>query len=374
VRILLVGNLPEDGQESMARFTGLLHRGMADRGHTVRVLAPSLRLARFGPRYRYGGVAKYLGYFDKWVLFPRRLRREIRAERPDVVHIADHGNAPYAGAVPGVPVVLTCHDLLQIRAARGELPRQPVGAAGRWQQAWILARLARPRHIACVSAATQKDLLRLTRLPAERSSVISNALNHPYRPLAPAEAQARLAGLGADLQGGFLLHVGGAHWYKNRLGLLAIYAELRRHLAAAPDLVLVGPPLSADETARAEALGIAPRLRFFPTVTNAQLEALYSRAEALILPSWEEGFGWPIAEAQACGCPVFTTDRAPMNDVGGDAAVYFDPLNPAAAARIIASAWSERGAQRQRGLVEARRWRPELMLGAYESVYRELTR
>jgi glycosyltransferase involved in cell wall biosynthesis len=358
----------------MRRFTELLHAGLAARGHTVRVLTPSLRLARLGPHYRYGGLAKYLGYFDKWVLFPRQLRREIRASRPDVVHITDHGNAPYAGAVPGVPVVVTCHDLLQIRAACGELPRQAVGRAGRWQQAWILARLARPQHIACVSAATQKDLLRLTRRPTGRSSVIPNALNHPYRPLAPAEAQARLAGLGADLRGGFVLHVGGAHWYKNRPGLLAIYAELRRRLASAPKLVMVGTALSAAELAQAEALGITPHLLFFSTVTNAQLEALYNRADALILPSWEEGFGWPIAEAQASGCPVFATDRAPMNDVGGAAAVYFDPLNPVGAARIIASAWSQRGKQRQRGLLEARRWRPELMLGAYESVYHELVR
>jgi hypothetical protein len=63
-----------------------------------------------------------------------------------------------------------------------------------------------------------------------------------------------------------------------------------------------------------------------------------------------------------------------MTEVGGAAAVYFDPEDPAEAARIIATAWPDRAGQRERGLVEARRWDASRMLEAYEAIYRDLSR
>lgn len=376
MNILLIGNLPEDGQESMQRFTGLLHTGLQARGHHVTVLTPTLRLARFGPRYRYGGLPKYLGYFDKFVLFPRQLRRQVRIARPDVVHLTDQAGAVYASALRGLPVLATCHDLLQIRAARGEIPQQAVGRIGRRYQAWILACLARLPHLACVSNRTRADVLRLTGLPPARVSVVPNALNHPYQPLAPAAARELLAGLDARLFAppGFILQVGGGHWYKNRAGLLSIYQRLTQLLAPVPALVMVGPPLAAGDAALAETLGVHRHIVSLASVTNPQLAALYNLAEALVFPSWEEGFGWPVAEAQACGCPVFATDRAPMTEVGGGSSVYFDPSSPARAAATIAAAWPGRNARRSLALTEARRWQPALMLDAYESVYRQLAR
>jgi len=375
VKILLIGNLPEDGQESMQRFVALLATGLQARGHTVTVLHPTLRLARLGPRYRYAGLPKYLGYFDKFVLFPRHLRRHVRAARPDVVHLIDQAGAVYGSALRGLPVLATCHDLLQIRAARGEIAHQQVGLAGRCFQAWILSSLSRLPQVACVSDQTRADVLRLTGLPPARVSVIPNSLNYPYQAIPAASARERLSGLEPRLPGasGFILQVGGEHWYKNRPGLLEIYAGLRRLLRPTPDLVMVGPPLSADDASLARDLGVSSHLLSLPAVTNPQLEALYTLAEALVFPSWAEGFGWPVAEAQACGCPVFASNRAPLTSVGGDSSVYFDPVDPVGAARIIAAAWPGRAARRERALAESRRWQPALMLDAYEALYRRIT-
>jgi glycosyltransferase involved in cell wall biosynthesis len=382
MKVLLVGNLPEDRQESMLRFTSLLDSGLSARGHEVTCLAPSLRLARLALPYRYRGLPKYLGYFDKFVLFPRRLRRHIAQARPDIVHIVDHSNAVYAEAASAAPVLVTCHDLLQVRAARGEVPRQRVSGFGRRYQMWILRSLARARRIACVSAKTQLDVLRLTGLSDDRVSVVANALNYPYQTLPHALARERVAQLAIAHRieparfsagsGGFLLNVGGDQWYKNRRGLLAIYAELRRRIMPTPALVMVGTPLSADDAAEVAMLGLSTHFMSFSSVTNDQLEALYGLAEGLIFPSWEEGFGWPIAEAQACGCPVFTSNRPPMTEVGGTGAVYFDPNDPKQAANAIALAWPKRAEQRRRGLEEAPRWKPETMLAGYETIYREL--
>ena len=381
MNILLIGNLAEDRQESMQRFTALLRDGLQARGHTVTVLAPTLRLARLGPKYRYGGLPKYLGYFDKFVLFPRRLRRFIRHHRPDVVHITDHANAVYASAIEGVPVVATCHDLLQIRASLGEVPQQSVGYAGRKYQAWIRRALGGLPLVACVSHQTRADLLRLTSLPPHHAVVIPNALNYAYAPMPAAVAQSQLVNLSArhrldptvlDSTGrGFLLHVGGDQWYKNREGLLAIYSRLQSLLSPAPRLVLVGPPLGGTSSSQSSLEGESAGIIFLHGVTNPELAALYNLAKALVFPSWEEGFGWPIAEAQACGCPVFATNRAPMTEVGGDSSVYFDPQNPSDAAAVIAAAWPGRAARRALGLAESQRWQPAPMLEAYEALYRQ---
>ena len=371
MKILLVGNLPEDGQESMARFTALLHDGLRARGHSVAIIAPTLHLARLAGPYRYRGLPKYLGYFDKFGLFPRILRQHIRNTRPDVVHFTDQAGAVYSAAARGTRMLATCHDLLQVRAARGEFEHQAVGLLGRRYQEWILAHLARLPRIVCISTKTRADVLRLTGQAPDRVSLVPNALNFPYQPVTAATAQQRLAGLAVAGEK-FLLHVGGSQWYKNRPGVLAIYAELRRRLPDLPALVLVGRPFSAAEAAEISRRRLHGQMIRLSDVSNIELEALYSLAEGLIFPSWEEGFGWPIAEAQACGCPVFTSDRAPMNEVGGTAAVYFDPADPAGAAKIIALAWPDRPAQRTRGLLESARWQPEIMLTAYEKIYREL--
>ena len=382
LKVLVVGNFAGDRQESMQRFAALLTSGLSGRGHTVTTLQPVARLARLAGSYRYGGLPKYLGYVDKFVLFPRRLRRTLRAAPVDVVHVADHANAAYAAAAAPVPTLATVHDLLQVRAARGEFPQQRVGRFGRAQQAWILRHIGRLPHAACVSEKTLTDVLGLTRLRPDQVSCVPNALNYPYTPLPVTNARNRVTALlrerGLDpghvtlQQGGYLLHVGGAQWYKNRPGLLRIYAALRATMAPVPALLVVGKPLDPHDAELARALGVAPHLLHLSDVTNSDLQALYSAAEGFLFPSLQEGFGWPVAEAQACCCPVFTSNRAPLTEVGGDAAGYFDPTDPAAAAAAIAAGLADRSTLIRRGLIQAQRWTVPAMLEKYEACYRTL--
>ncbi len=375
MKVLLVGNLIEDRQESMQRFAALLADGLSARGHTVELLRPRLRAGRLARPYQYSGYAKYLGYIDKLVLFPRELRGVVRRWRPEVVHILDHSNAGYGRAAAAAPVVATVHDLLQVRAARGEFPQQNVGRMGRRQQAGILAAIARIPWLACVSNATRRDVLRLTAQPESHVKLVPNALNFPYAPVPSATARERLASLPLGgvigTPGGYILQVGGAQWYKNRSGALEIYARLRSLVDPAPALVMVGPPLDARDAARATELGIAAHVTVLSALNNPQLAALYSSAEGLLFPSWIEGFGWPVAEAQACGCPVFLSQGEPMSEVGGPDAIYFNPADPASAATIIAAAWSTRRDLGRRGLATAGRWAPERMLAEYETLYSE---
>ncbi|WP_459866140.1 glycosyltransferase family 4 protein [Endothiovibrio diazotrophicus] len=383
-RVLLVGNYPPDRQISMARYAELLAEGLGERGWEVVSINPQACLNPFPDARR--GIAKWLGYIDKFLCFPWRLRRQVArlADRPLVVHVCDHSNAPYLFHLGGVAATITCHDLLAVRAALGEFPERRTRWSGRLLQRAVAAGLARARHCICVSEATRRDVLRLTPLTETRVTVIPHALNYPFRPMPPAEARERLRGLAAldgvrAADGGsvpFLLHVGAEVWYKNRAGLLRIYRALRRLGGEVPPLLLVGAPLPGEARAWLAAEGLERWVLGVGQVDGETLRALYSRASALLFPSLEEGFGWPVLEAMACGCPVAASDRAPMSEVGGAAAVYFDPQDPAGAARVVARLLAEGGEARQRrirdGIARAAAFSSASMFARYASVYRAL--
>ncbi len=383
MRILLLGNFAPDRQESMLRFATQLASGLRADGHEVDAWSPEPRLVRLLPRYRYGGTAKFVGYLDKFLLFPRRVRARLSAEHPAaVVHIVDHANAVYAPLFAGRPVMATCHDLLQIRAARGEFAQHRVSALGRRYQSWILRNLGRLTHVATPSQQTAFDVERLAGVSSRRVSVIPLGLNHAFHPMPAATARLTVgrmlverrlpAGLLEHGGRGFIVNVGGGQWYKNRRGLLEIYAHLRGRLRPSPRLLLVGKPLAPELVACTRQLGLAEDVICVSGVSAAELQAIYSTAAALLFPSWYEGFGWPVAEAQACGCPVFATEHPPMTEVGGDGAGYFDPAQPAAAAQRIADAWPARAELRERGLRRAVEWAPERMIERYVALYRRV--
>ena len=182
----------------------------------------------------------------------------------------------------------------------------------------------------------------------------------------------RRAELTTTLSAPFLFGIGGAQWYKNRSGLFHIFGELAQRSITAPVLLYVGPSLDREQNELVARYKLGDRFVHAPNLTNEELRAAYSLAEGLIFPSWEEGFGWPIAEAQACGCPVFTSNRAPMTEVGGEAAVYFDPNAPVEAAALIARSLESTAPLRAAGLSHASRWNCEHMLDAYTRLYSDL--
>jgi glycosyltransferase involved in cell wall biosynthesis len=383
-KIVLIGNFLPDRQESMLRFERALADGYAARGLPVEVWRPEPFFVKWVREYRYGGFPKYLGYLDKFVLFPRSVRTRLRKAPPGTVyHIVDHSNAVYVPPLRDVPLVVTCHDLLQIRSALGEIPQNPLGRSGQKYQRWILKNLRLVRCAACVSEKTRTDLLRLANLPTAATHVVPNGLNYPYQPIPANEARPILnealrrqnlawPGTRTPATRPFLFSIGGAHWYKNRTGLLEIFGQLQQRLGIPHTFVHVGPAFNDGQVALIEKLGLRDSLLHISKLTNEELQAAYSLAAGLIFPSWEEGFGWPIAEAQACGCPVFTSNRAPMTEVGGVAACYFDPADPASAAAEIVRGLALPGPLRETGLAHAKRWDTQLMLDAYLKLYDDL--
>jgi glycosyltransferase involved in cell wall biosynthesis len=387
--VLLIANYRLDGQHSMARVADLLETGFRSRGFDVQLVRPEPFFGRFAKGH--SGIAKWLAYIDKYVLFPFSLM--WRARRCALVHIVDHSNAIYLFWLPSKKVIITCNDLLAVRSALGEIREHRTGFSGRLLQKWILAGLRRADHIVCISEATKLDVLRITGQPEKKVSTIYLGLDPTFE----AELQGRLnekTPIGADGASddgksssrevaserahalsqdppvSYLLHVGGNTWYKNRRGALRIYLEIRQRLGSlAPNLIMVGPPLRPK----------IPGVQFLQEVTDPILADLYRNAALLLFPSLYEGFGWPVVEANACGCPAVVSEIPPLVEAGGDASVLIsDPRDIHDAAdrvmEVLGGDSLTMQRRREAGYVNAGRFSRRQMITQYLELYASIVR
>lgn len=331
--VLLAGNYLPDGQPSMHRYADLVSRCLDEHGIPRTLARPPVVLKTPGlPKF----LSTMAGYIDKFLIFPLLLRWKASRKAQNanlLIHLLDQGNALYLPWVRDFTVVATCHDLIAIRAALGEIDSVGPPAHGPWIQESILKALGLARMILCVSEKTRSDCERLLPKPTPTLKCVPNPLDPSF---VKHEESAGSAGCAVPLPDHFLLHVGNSSWYKNRMGLLQIYSELRRMGGDISPLVLMGHPLKDRELELIQELELSAHCISIPKPSDEEVKAAYRKAEALIFPSLIEGFGWPILEAMACGCPVFTSNRSPMTEVGGTAAEYFDPDTPKQAAQLIA--------------------------------------
>ncbi len=366
MRILLVGKYAPDGSQSMQRYASWLERVLAARGHQVALVSPPIFFSKLA---RGRAMIKYAGYLDKFFLFPLRLRR--LAPHYQLVHILDHSNSMYLAPVWRQPNLITCHDLIAIRGARGEYPKVSTGWSGRLLQRWILSGIRRAAHVLCVSSKTAGDLQSIAGAGAD-VRVVPHALNWSYRP-SDADSASLLVRFGLRPGDPYLLHVGDNSWYKNKEGALRIFARLSaRSEYSRFRLVLAGATWTPAMQSLVREENLAERVFETGGVSNHELQALYTNAHALLFPSLEEGFGWPILEAQACGCPVITTARPPMSEVAGEAAILIDPSDPERAAEAIVAGLKNRESLRAAGFQNLRRFDEKSVVDRYCALYEEI--
>lgn len=365
MRVLLISNYRPELPYSMLKYAEMLERGLRARSHDVRTVHPPAVLGRW-PRL-WGPAAKWVGYIDKYLLAPGYLRRMVRWA--DIVHVCDHTNSMYLPCAGDKPSLITLHDLLSVFAAAGKYPGVHVKFTGRIQNRWIASGLKQARNIVSVSHKTDRDLLDLAPEIRANRWVIHHALNWDFHPVPAQETGAALAegGLPRNLE--YILHVGENGRFKNRTGVVRIFRELKKSpLFANVTLVMAGKDGTAGlRKLLAELHLMDAVLPIHPN--NEDLRALYSGALALVFPSLEEGFGWPILEAQACGCPVITSNRAPMTEVAGSGAIFVNPENPVEAAATIIDAWPIAASMREAGFRNLSRFSEAAAIDAYCRVY-----
>ena len=372
---------------SQTFFADWLARAYELRGHAVevRTCEPQLR-----KHVRPGRWAKWAGYIDQYLLFPAELRDGLDRDPAGTLYVfCDQALGPWMPNVTRRPHVVHCHDLLALRSALGDIAEHRTSMTGRMYQRYIRHGFRHARHFISISKRTRDDLQRFGQVSPLTSEVVYNGLHHPFVPVAPDSAGTalRARGLPADARR-CILHVGGGQWYKNTLGvvrLYAAYANLAQRAGRIPaPLWVVGP--DPDEAVRKALMQLQPsaEVRFFHDVDHETLGSLYGFAEVLLFPSLAEGFGWPIVEALASGCPVITTGEPPMTEVGGPCALYLPRLSldedlaawaelgGAMLAALLERGPAQRAAAAAAAIAWSRRFNAECAIDSYLEIYQRV--
>jgi glycosyltransferase involved in cell wall biosynthesis len=246
--------------------------------------------------------------------------QRVRAGEFDVFH-PTYYHRYFLNAIGNKPFVLTFHDATSERY--GNL--YPDLGEGLYELKKQLMR--RAACIISVSEFSKQEILRFFPVEADKIKVIH--LGTTLGKITTQETD-RLFPVPAP----YLLYVGKRTFYKNFDGFFrAVQPVLQRH----PDLHIVcagGGSFSQNEQALFHSARLANRIHYRP-VTDAGLLTLYKNARAFVFPSLNEGFGIPVLEAFTGGCAVVLSDRSSLPEVGGDAALYFDPEDDDSMAETI---------------------------------------
>jgi glycosyltransferase involved in cell wall biosynthesis len=238
--------------------------------------------------------------------------------------------------------------------------------------ALLLQAVGRATRVITASHATESLLISRARVPPEKIRVIPLGVDPPAVVLPPAERLRERARILGD-EGEMVLSVGVIQTRKNTLNML----KALKMLPLKYQLVLSGGngygSEAIHEFIRAESLG--ERVKLLGHIDDAQLARLYQAASVFLFPSLEEGFGIPVLEALAGGVPVVTSNVSSMPEVGGEAALYVDPHDPADIAEKVVQAVEDsplRAGLVQEGLARAAEftWRrtAEATLAVYDEV------
>lgn len=268
----------------------------------------------------------------------------------------------------GLPAVVTVHDLSFLVHPEWHAPLNA-----------LALRLLVPRavreaaKVIAVSRWVASQLTSLLKVPADKVAVVHEGFDGKgLQP--PIDWQPRLKALG--LEAGYLLSVGTWEPRKNYLTLLQAYSRVCRELHEVPPLVICGNPgwRYRNFLAAVRRHPFGSNIRLVAGADDATLASLYMGARLFILASLDEGFGLPLLEAMAFGVPATVSRAGSLPEVGGEAVLYFDPLDPADMARTMKSALQDRDLRevmKQKGLARCQAFTWQNAANSTVEIYRE---
>lgn len=305
-----------------------------------------------------------------------RFYRAVARQRPDAMFFpAVYSYFPIPRAIPSVVAV---HDVI------AETHPSLIFASNRSRRLWnwkLRLALGRSGRIVTVSENARQRIAGTFHRPVESITIIGEGVASVLYRRSEQEQQTARRDLHLAPDEPLLLYVGGISPHKNLVRLIEALRLLVDRLPMPWRIVFAGEVKkdsfhsSYEEVRRTvDELGLQERVVFAGYVPDETLSALYSAARVVVMPSIDEGFGLPAAEAMACGTPVAASSSGALPEVVRDAGLFFDPLNPSEMADTIARLLTDDALTRRCSLVGleySRQYRWECVA---EKVFAELDR
>jgi len=301
-----------------------------------------------------------------------QLHKRLLGWQPDALHCMMSFPKPPWGARN---MVVTLHDIGMIDLASFWTKARP-GLAG------MLFRAAARKASALitVSSFAAERIADHFAVSPDRLHVVYNGVDHACFRRPNAAESGKLSGDVLQRYGlcpDFILYPAHTHHHKNHRTLFRALRVLAEEHGLRPRLVLTGAPGHAHNAVMESiaAQRLTDQVLWLGRVPREDLVVLYQSAAAMVFPSLYEGFGLPLVEAMACGCPVACSTTTATVEIAGDAAVTFDPNSPEAIAQAIFSVLTNsalRGELVASGLCRARQFSWDNTARRTLDVYRQV--
>lgn len=257
-------------------------------------------------------LSKYFGSY--WRL--HKTAKLLLNYNIEVYHGLSHV-LPYGIEKTGIPTVVTIHDLIFLRFPDyyKKIDRNIYESISRGS-------CQRATKIIAISNQTKTDIIKFFGTDPDKIAVIYQSCNNQFYERV-SEAQKVAVRLKFNLPERFILSVGTIERRKNQLAILKAVVEEKLDT---PVVILGKPTIYMNEINQfISETGISNQVKFLFHVNTDDLQTIYQMAEVMIYPSFFEGFGLPVLEAQASGCPVITSNISSLPEAGGDGAIYINP-------------------------------------------------
>lgn len=278
-------------------------------------------------------------------------------------------------------VVVTIHDTTAERYPKLIFPSWRSRLLWKLKVRWAVRRAD---LITTVSETSKQEIIKEFKLSEDAVRVVPDAVSTAFRPLNdPTQTRQVLAKYNLDGNQRFILYVGGISPHKNLATLVDAYAAATREMGFQDIILVLVGDFQEDVfyssypglREKIEKLGMSDKVMFTGFVSDQELVHFYNGAEVLVIPSFDEGFGLPAAEAMACGTPVVASRAGALPEVVGHAGLLFNPHAPKELKDCLQRLIADEGLRKElsrKGLCRAREFSWQSSARAAAATFKEL--